>query len=113
MVEEICRSCGYQYGDNYSDFQIKNDRNSVSYNRISNDLCSGFWGNDEKNYKINIQQIFNKGNAKIGDRFEVKIRVDYSLDSKMYSKILDYEVECIEAPQYPPNWFMFLFPGAW
>ena len=72
-----------------------------------------FFGNHERNYKINVQNIFNKGNTKIGDKFDVKIQVDYSLDGKMYSKILDYEVECVEAPQYPPNWFMFLFPGAY
>ena len=72
-----------------------------------------FFGNHERNYKINVQNIFNEGNTKIGDKFDVKIQVDYSLDGKMYSKILDYEVECIEAPQYPPNWFMFLFPGAY
>ena len=72
-----------------------------------------FYGNYEKNYKASFYKIFKKGNFNFGDEFNVQLIVNYSLDSKKYSKKLDYVVECLEAPQYPPNWYMALFPGAY
>lgn len=72
-----------------------------------------FYGNYEKNYQTNFYKIFKKGNFNFGDEFNVQLIVNYSLDSKKYSKKLDYVVECVEAPQYPPNWYMALFPYAY
>ena len=72
-----------------------------------------FYGNYEKNYKTNFYKIFKKGNFNFGDKFNVQLIVNYSLDSKKYSKKLDYVVKCVEAPQYPPNWYMALFPYAY
>lgn len=98
------------------DFELDWEPQSKQYElggKIIDGYELSFFGNYEKNYKVNIQKMLKWENIKIGDKFEVKMRVDYALDNRLYSKILSYEVECVAAPQYPPNWFMFLFPGAW
>lgn len=74
-----------------------------------------FYGGFEnfKRCKVNFYKIFKSKNVDFGEKFNVKILVHYFLDEREYSQELYYTVECREAPQYPPNWFMALFPYAY
>lgn len=72
-----------------------------------------FYGNHENNYQVNLYKIFSRGKFNFGDEFDVQFIVNYSLDNRNYSKKISYVAKCIEAPQYPPNWFMRLFPCAY
>lgn len=73
-----------------------------------------FYGNLENKYKINLHQLFRNKKTNFGDRFDIQIHVHYFLDDREYTTTLDYVIECRKNElQYPPNWFMFLFPGAY
>lgn len=108
------------YNDKQKDiskkFEVKEEAKSVQYDfneKVINGYELWFFGNYEKNYKVNFYKIFKKGNYDFNDEFNVQFLVDYSLDERKYSKKLNFVVECVEAPQYPPNWYMMLFPYAY
>lgn len=108
------------YNDKQKDIskklEVKEESKSVQYDfneKVINGYELWFFGNYEKNYKVNFYKIFKKENYDFNDEFNVQFLVDYSLDERKYSKKLDYVVECVEAPQYPPNWYMMLFPYAY
>lgn len=108
------------YNDKQKDIskklEVKEKAKSVQYDfneKVINGYELWFFGNYEKNYKVNFYKIFKKGNYDFNDEFNVQFLVDYSLDERKYSKKLDYVVECVEVPQYPPNWYMMLFPYAY
>ena len=73
-----------------------------------------FYGDWENNYKINLQKLFRNKKTNFGDRFDIQIYVHYFLDDREYITTLNYTIECRKNEmQYPPDWYMFLFPGAW
>ena len=49
----------------------------------------------------------------LGDKISVKIIIHYLLDNNEYFQELNFVCECVEGDSYPPNWFMFFFPGAY
>ena len=82
--------------------------------RTKLDTIFHFYGNLENKYKINLHQLFRNKKTNFGDRFDIQIHVHYFLDDREYTTTLDYVIECRKNEmQYPPNWFMFLFPGAY
>ena len=73
-----------------------------------------FYGDLENKYKINLQKLFRNKKTNFGDRFDIQIHVHYFLDDREYTTTLNYAIECRKNEmQYPPDWYMFLFPGAW
>ena len=72
------------------------------------------YGDLENKYKINLQKLFRNKKTNFGDRFDIQIHVHYFLDDREYTTTLNYAIECRKNEmQYPPDWYMFLFPGAW
>ena len=93
--------------DNPNFFKIM-DRENLIYQY---EIFGGF--EDYKKCKVNLKKIFSKKKWNIGDKVPVKITVHYLLDDTEYYQELNYICNCIEGDSYPPNWFMFLFPGAY
>lgn len=72
-----------------------------------------FYGNNEYKYTANFYNLFKKEHIDIGKNFDVNLIVNFSLDDNVYIQELEYQVSCVEAERYPPNWFMFIFSGAY
>lgn len=64
-------------------------------------------------YMINFVRIFKSKRMRKGEEFDVKITVNYLLDDWEYTQDLNYVLKCAEEEQYPPVWYMMLFPGAY
>ena len=66
-----------------------------------------------KRCKVNFKSLFSKTKINFGDKIPVKIIIHYLLNEDEYFQELNFICECVEVQQYPPNWFMFFFPGAY
>lgn len=98
------------------DFMIEKQSQKIEYNFGEKIIGYYFlaFGNYENNYLVNFKKIFRSKNAQIGDTFEIQIKIHYFLDDREYNKMLHYVIECRkDEMDYPPNWFMFFFPGAY
>lgn len=95
-----------------SNCELKYKPSSISGNEL---YCyqMKYYGNSESKYSVNFYNIFNTVDINIGNIFPVNFIVNFSLDNNIYCQNLKYQVSCVEAEKYPPNWFMFFFPGAW
>lgn len=98
--------------DNPNSFRIINKESSSMENLIYQyNVYGGF--ENFKICKVNFKKIFSKRRMNLGDKISVKIIIHYLLDNNEYFQELNFVCECVEGNSYPPNWFMFFFPGAY
>lgn len=110
---KIKRNIVYELNkDNPNFFKILNtkecDNESLIYQY---DIVGGF--ENYKKCKINVNKVFKKIPLNFGEKIPVKIIIHYYVDGEEYFQDVNSIFECIEGDSYPPNWFMFFFPGAY
>jgi len=94
------------------DFDNPNFEQIVSYN-IDNTIIQGYkkrvvpgFMNFEPCW-INFYDLFKWKHHRIGDKFEVKLIVNYGLDNRQYNQELNYRVRCEKS--YPDNLLKSIF----
>ena len=94
------------------DFDNPNFEQIVSYN-IDNTIIQGYkkrvvpgFMNFEPCW-INFYDLFKWKHHRIGDKFEVKLIVNYGLDNRQYNQELNYKVRCEKS--YPDNLLKSIF----
>ena len=82
------------------------------YNDLSVDTFFNYLYKDHNSIKLYLQNIFNKKDKDVGNKFELKLKVNYSLDNgNILTQEINYLVSIRNNNPSSPEWMYRLFPG--